>query len=115
MLLEDILLAAAIGIAVLLFGLPLVRFLKAAQWRQKDPLAEAKERLRIAQLEAEAARVNREAERIYEKLYEDTLTDRSATDRARVATREEGAEAAGDDERQRVEPPLEKGKRHGQG
>jgi hypothetical protein len=75
MLLEDLLLAIAIGIVVLAFGWPLVRFWKAAPWRRRDPLAEAKERLRIAQLEAEAARVNREAEKIYEKLYEDTLTD----------------------------------------
>jgi len=73
MVLEDILLALAVGIVLIVFGLPIVRLLRAAPWRRADPLAEAHERLRIAQREAEAAAVNREAERIYERLYAETL------------------------------------------
>ncbi len=106
MLLEDILLAGAIAAVLLLFGVPIVRFLKVAPWRRKDPLAEAQERLRIAKIEVEAARLNREAERIYDSLYEDTLAkDRSDTG-ARVATDKEPV--------QPFDEPTEKGKRYGQ-
>jgi hypothetical protein len=73
MLLEDLLLAAAVGVALLVAGVPIVRLAKLAPWRRKDPLAEAEERLRIAKLEAEVARVNRETEKIYEGLYGDAL------------------------------------------
>ena len=75
MLLEDILLAVAIGGVALVFGLPLVRFLKGTSWRTRDPLAEAQERLRIAKRDAEAARLNREAEKIYERMYDEPRDD----------------------------------------
>jgi hypothetical protein len=100
MLLEDILLAAAVGAVILLFGVPIVRYLKVMPWRRRDPLAEAKERLRIAKLEAEAAKLNREAEKIYENLYEETLAkDRSGTE-ARIASDKDAAEV--------VDPGTEK-------
>jgi hypothetical protein len=75
MLLEDLLLLAAIGIVGLGVGLPIVRLYKSAPWRKRDPLAEAKERLRVAKIDAEAARVNREADRIYEELYQESLAE----------------------------------------
>jgi hypothetical protein len=75
MLLEDLLLAVAIAIVGLLVGWPIVRALKGAPWRKRDPLADAQERLRVAKVDAEAARLNRETERIYESLYEETLAD----------------------------------------
>jgi hypothetical protein len=106
MLLEDILLAGAIAAVLLLFGVPIVRFLKLAPWRRKDPLAEAQERLRLAKMEAEAARLNREAEKIYESLYEETLTKGGGAPGARVAPDREAA--------QPLDEPTEKGKRHGQ-
>jgi hypothetical protein len=105
MLLEDILLAIAVGVALLVVSVPIVRFMKVAPWRRRDPLAEAQERLRIAKLEAEAARVNREAEKIYENLYEETLgRDRGGTG-ARIAQDKEPVQA--------LDEPPEKGKRHG--
>lgn len=107
MLLEDILLAVAVGVVLLMVGLPIVRFLKGAPWRRKDALAQAQERLRIAKLEAEAARVNREAEKIYEHLYEDALADNRGGTGARIAPDKEAVQA--------VDEPTEKGKRHGQG
>jgi hypothetical protein len=115
MLLEDLLLAIAIGIVVLLVGWPILRFLRTASPLRKDPLAEAHERLRLAKREAEAARINREADRIYEALYEDTLKDDGASARTRVAAEEERPEEPGEEERRPVEPPPEKGKRHGHG
>jgi hypothetical protein len=107
MLLEDILLAVAIGIVLITAGVPIVRFLRVAPWRQRDPLAEAHERLRIAKLEAEAARVNREAEKIYEHLYDETLADDRGGTNVRIVPDEEPVQAP--------DGPTEKGKRHGQG
>ncbi|HWW87089.1 MAG TPA: hypothetical protein VNZ26_26010 [Vicinamibacterales bacterium] len=106
MLLEDILLAGAVGIVLLMVGLLIYRFLKVAPWRRRDPLAEAQERLRIAKLEAEAARVNREAEKVYERLYEETLKDDRGGGGARVVA---------DEAVQAVDEQMKKGKRHGQG
>ena len=106
MLLEDMLLAVAVGAALLMTGLPIYRLLKAAPWRPRNPLAEAQERLRLAKLEAEAEKVNREAEKIYERLYDETLGDDRAARKARVVKDEEAVHA-GDE-------PIEKGKRHGQ-
>jgi hypothetical protein len=107
MLLEDIVLAVAVGVVLLMAGLPIYRFLRVAPWRRRDALAEAQERLRIAKLEAEAARVNREAERVYESLYEETLSDSRGGGGAQVVTDEEAAQA--------VDEQTKKGKRHGQG
>lgn len=107
MLLEDLLLAVAIGIIGLVVILPLARILRAAPWRRKDPLAEAHERLRQAKLEAEAARVNREAERIYERMYEETLPGDGAAG-VRVETEKEGT--GGDEERPTATSPPKKGK-----
>ncbi len=108
MLLEDILLAVAIGVVLLVVGWPLYRLLKTAapEWRRRDPLAEAHARLKAAQREAEAARLNREADRIYEKLYDDALTDDGRGPRVEErADERNGAEA--------VDPPGEKGQRNG--
>jgi hypothetical protein len=107
MLLEDILLVVAVGVVLLMFGLPIARFLKGAPWRRKDALAQAHERLRIAKLEAEAARVNREAEKIYERLYEETLAEDHGGTGARIVADEEAVQAR--------DEPAAKGKRHGQG
>jgi hypothetical protein len=110
MLLEDILLAVTVGAVLVIVGWPIIRLLKVAPWRRRDPLAEAQERLRIAKIEAEAARVNREAEKIYEKLYEETIDGDGAGREGggpRVAP-EPGAESHLDTE-------IEKGKRHGHG
>jgi hypothetical protein len=110
MLLEDILLAAAVGVVLLVAGLPIYRFLKVATWRKKDPLAEAHERLRIAKMEAEVARVNSETEKVYENLYSETLGKDARDPRARVVAGEEAADPP-DEQAQ----PTEKGKPHGQG
>jgi hypothetical protein len=109
MLLEDILLAVALGVVVLMVGRPILRLIKAAPSRPKDPLAEAQERLRLAKLEAEAARVNREAEKIYEQLYEETLAPGADAPPGgpRIAPEPESAQTTDQD--------IEKGKRHGQG
>ena len=72
------LLAVAIGVIGLLVGWPIVRLYKSSPWRKRDPVAEAQERLRVAKVDAEAARLNREADSIYEKLYDESLAEEEA-------------------------------------
>jgi hypothetical protein len=105
------LLAVAVGAVLLTIGLPIVRLLKAAPWRREDPLAAAQERLRIAKLEAEIAKVNREAENIYESLYQEAMTDdRGGGSNRRVAADDKAARALDE------EPHgTGKGQRNGQG
>lgn len=112
MLLEDLLLIAAVGIVGLALGWPLLRVLRAGAWRKRDPLAEAQERLRIAKLDAEVARVNRETEKIYEGLYDETLSGGDAAEGKRIAASEENARATENEERPPGEPTFEKGKRN---
>jgi hypothetical protein len=73
MVLEDLLLVVAIGVVLGFVGWPLYLFAHRLSRRKGDPLAEAQARLRIAQAEAETARVNRETERIYDEMYKETL------------------------------------------
>lgn len=93
MLLEDLLVAVAFGVALVIVGVPIVRVLKVTRWRRADPLAEARERLRVAKLEAEAARVHREADKIYEELYGEALGDDHGGEGAPVGPEAEPAEA----------------------
>jgi hypothetical protein len=106
MLLEDILLAVAVGIVALTVGVPIVRLLMAAPWRREDPLAAAQERLRVAKIEAEIAKVNREADSIYDSLYEEALAEDREGGDARVAKRENATAT--------LEGAARKGERHGQ-
>jgi hypothetical protein len=111
MLLEDILLVVAIGVVVGVVGWPIYRFANREPWRRKsDPLAEAQERLRVAKLEAEAARLNRETERIYEEMYQEALDPERKGEGPRVAADKESPDAA-----EGASETAEKGKRHGQG
>jgi uncharacterized membrane protein len=104
MLLEDILLALAVGAVLVFVGLPIVRLLRSIpSLRRRDPLAEARARLDAAKNEEEAAKLHREADRIYERLYDDTLAEDAAA---------QGS--AGREEAEEIEPPMEKDKRHGQ-
>jgi hypothetical protein len=111
MLLEDLLLAVAVGAVLLTIGLPIVRLLKAAPWRREDPLAAAQERLRIAKLEAEIAKVNREAENIYESLYQEAMTDDRGGGSSRRVAADDKAARAHDEEPH----GTGKGQRNGQG
>ena len=70
---EDLLLVVAIGVVLGFVGWPLYLLAYRLRRKKRDPLAEAHERLRIAQVEAETARVNRETERIYDEMYKEAL------------------------------------------
>jgi hypothetical protein len=108
MLLEDIVLAVAVGVVLLMVGIPILRYLAAAPWRERDPLSEANERLRIAKRDAEVARLNREAEKIYDRILEEDQTENDDSEHSRT-DREPQGEAEG------LADTTEKGNRNGQG
>lgn len=73
---EDLMLLALLASGVFFIGIPIFKFVKAVTPRKRvDPLVEAKARLEQARLEAEAAHLNKEAEKIYDHLYEETLQE----------------------------------------
>jgi hypothetical protein len=75
MLLEDLLILLAGVSGVFFIGLPLWKLMRLAFPSKRDPLAEAKQRLEIARAEAEAAKLNKEAERVYNEIYQEVLED----------------------------------------
>ena len=75
MLLEDILLFLLIGSGVFLIGIPFFKLIRAVVPNKRNPVQEAKERLEQARLELEAAKVNKEVEKVYENLYSDVTED----------------------------------------
>jgi hypothetical protein len=75
MLFESILTILALGIGVFFVGIPGYKIVKSLLPHKADPLADAQERLEIARKEVEAARLNKEAEKLYGKMYEEVLAD----------------------------------------
>ena len=78
MLFEDLLFLIAIGATIFLIGIPLFKLVKTMIPNRRDPVVEARKRLEIAQKETEAARLNKEAEQLYQKMYQEALEDSSA-------------------------------------
>lgn len=81
MLFEVILMWIAIFSATFLIGIPLFQLIRAVlPKREKNPLVEAKARLNRAILEAEAAKINKQTDELYDGLYKETLAENEATD-----------------------------------
>lgn len=72
---EGILLALLIGVGILMVGVPLAKVFRIMFPKKTDSLKEAQERLEIARKEAEAARLNKEAEKVYSELYDEALEE----------------------------------------
>lgn len=72
---EGILLALLVGVGILMVGLPLVKVFRILFPKKTDSLKEAQERLEIARKEREAARLNKEAEKVYSELYNEALEE----------------------------------------
>jgi hypothetical protein len=76
MFLEDMLWLAILASGVLLIGIPTFKFLKAiTPKKKKSNLVEAKERLEQARLDAEAAKLNKETDRLYDQMYQEALQE----------------------------------------
>lgn len=81
MLFEDIAILIAIGLGVFFIGIPVWKLVKTLLPKKVDPLVDAKERLDIARKEVEAARLNKEAEKLYSELYDEALEDETSDDK----------------------------------
>jgi hypothetical protein len=79
MLFETVLLMLMGFAAVFLIGVPFYKLIKAVIPPKRDPLAEARVRLEQAQLEAEAAKLNKQTERIYQDTYGEVLDEEEET------------------------------------
>lgn len=72
---EQLLLLALLASSIFLIGIPLFKLVRALIPKKRNPLAEAKVRFEQTQLEVEAARLEKEREKLYSKMYEETLQD----------------------------------------
>jgi hypothetical protein len=73
---EDLLLLMMLASGVFFIGIPGFKVLKRLMPQKKtNPLEAAKERLQQAKLESEAARLDKETEKVYSHLYEETVEE----------------------------------------
>jgi len=84
MLFESALILVMGIVATFLIGVPFYKLVRQLIPKKRDPLAEARARLEQAQLEAEAARLNKRVEEIYEETYSDVLGDDEEEDKKRI-------------------------------
>jgi hypothetical protein len=75
MLFEDLIMLLALGSGVFLIGIPFYKLLRAVVPQKRDPVAEAKIRLEAAKADAEAAKLNKQTEKLYDDLYKDVIED----------------------------------------
>lgn len=81
---EGILILLMLASAVFFVGIPVIKLIKLMVPSKKNPVVEAKERLEVARAEAEAARLNKETEKVYSHLYEETLQDEEEGERKKL-------------------------------
>ncbi len=72
---EGVLLLLLFGVTIFAIGIPAVKLFKLLFPPKRDSLQEAQERLEAAKKEAQAARLNKEVEKVYSELYEEVLDD----------------------------------------
>lgn len=72
---EQLLLLMLLASSVFLIGIPLFKLVRALIPKKRNPLAEAQERLQQTRLEVEAARLEKEREKLYNKMYEEALQE----------------------------------------
>lgn len=73
---EDILLLALLASGVFLIGIPLYKVTKILHpAKKRNPLHEAQDRFEQAKLEVQAARLDKEREKLYNQMYNEALED----------------------------------------
>lgn len=73
---EDILLLALLASGVFLIGIPLYKVTKILHpTKKRNPLHEAQDRFEQAKLEVQAARLDKEREKLYNQMYNEALED----------------------------------------
>lgn len=78
MLVETMLIILALGTGTFFIGVPIWKLTRKLVPAKADPIGDAKQRLELAKAELEAARLNKEAEKLYGKMYEEALEDDSS-------------------------------------
>lgn len=78
---EGVLFILLMLVGLFAVGIPLVKIFKMIFPSKRDSLREAQERLEVARKDAEAARLNKEAEKVYSKIYDEVLEDDSEEER----------------------------------
>ena len=76
---EQLMLLLLLASSVFLIGIPLFKLVGRLIPKKRDPLAEARARFEQAQLEVEAARLDKEREKLYNKMYTEALQDEEAS------------------------------------
>ncbi len=72
---EGLLIALLIGLGIFMVGIPLAKIWRMMFPPKTDSLKEAQIRLEVARKEAEAARLNKETEKVYSEIYSDVLEE----------------------------------------
>lgn len=73
---QDLLLLLLLACSIFFIGIPLFKLIKMLIPKpRRNPLADAKERLEQAKLEVEAARLDKEREKLYNQMYTEALQD----------------------------------------
>lgn len=72
---EQLLLLLLLASSVFLIGIPLFKIAARLIPKKRNPLVEARVRLEQAHLEVEAARLDKERDKLYNKMYAETLQD----------------------------------------
>jgi predicted HAD superfamily hydrolase len=72
---EGLLILILLVTTVFMVGIPAWKMVRALFPKKTDSLEEAKVRLEVAKKEAQAARLNKETEKVYSEIYEDILEE----------------------------------------
>ncbi len=72
---EGLLILLLLITMVFMIGVPAWKMVRALFPQKTDSLEEAKVRLEVAKKEAQAARLNKETEKVYSEIYEDILEE----------------------------------------
>lgn len=80
MLVETMLIILALGTGTFFVGIPVWKLTRRLAPPKVDPIGDAKQRLELAKAELEAARLDKEAEKLYGKMYDEALEDESSVD-----------------------------------
>lgn len=83
LVLEQILILLLLFSSVFMIGIPIIKLVRRLSPEKRDPVKDAKQRLEHARLELEAARVNKETEKVYNDLYHDVLEDDTESENRR--------------------------------
>lgn len=76
MFIETVLIILILSLSFFLVGVPAVKIIRSLLPKAKvDPVVAARIRLETAQKEVEAARLDKEAEKIYDHMYEELIND----------------------------------------